>query len=44
MKKINKKVLMLIATMTTFLASIVASSACVWMTYQPEEPKCLREE
>lgn len=44
MKKLNKKVLMLIATVTTLLASTVASSACYWMAYQPEEPKCLREE
>ncbi|MBU5485948.1 cyclic lactone autoinducer peptide [Clostridium sp. MSJ-11] len=44
MKKLNTKVLMLIATLTTLLASTVASSACYWMTYQPEEPKCLREE
>lgn len=44
MKKLNKKVLMLIATVTTLLASTVASSACYWFNYQPEEPKCLREE
>ncbi|KGO15461.1 cyclic lactone autoinducer peptide [Clostridium botulinum] len=44
MKKLSKKVLMLVATFTTLLASIVASSACVWCVYQPEEPKCLREE
>ncbi|MEW9094331.1 MAG: cyclic lactone autoinducer peptide [Clostridiaceae bacterium] len=44
MKKLNKKALMLIATLTTLLASTVASSACLWMTYQPEEPNCLREE
>lgn len=44
MKKLNKKVLMLIATLTTILASTVASSACYWMMYQPEEPNCLREE
>ncbi len=44
MKKLNKKVLMLVATFTTLLASIVASSACYWCVYQPKEPKCLREE
>ncbi|GAA0727749.1 cyclic lactone autoinducer peptide [Clostridium malenominatum] len=44
MKKLNKKVLMLIATVTTLLASTVASSACFWLNYQPEEPGCLREE
>ncbi|EPY2274790.1 cyclic lactone autoinducer peptide [Clostridium sporogenes] len=41
MKKLSKRVLMLVAT---FLASIVASSACYWCVYQPKEPKCLREE
>lgn len=44
MKKISKKLLMLVATVTTIIASTVASSACVWMFYQPEEPKALREE
>lgn len=44
MKKLSKRVLMLVATFTTLLASIVASSACVWCVYQPEEPKCLKEE
>lgn len=40
----KKRVLMLIASIATFVASIVATSACIWCTYQPEEPKCLREE
>ena len=25
-------------------ASTVATSACFWLSYQPEEPKCLRDE
>lgn len=40
----KKRILMSIATAATVIASIVATSACVWSYYQPEEPKCLREE
>lgn len=35
---------MSIATIATFIASIVATSACIWCSYQPEEPKSLREK
>lgn len=38
------KFLMGVATVATVIASIVATSACFWSSYQPEEPKCLREE
>lgn len=44
MKKLNSKFLALIATLTTIVAASVATSACAWFTYQPEEPKSLREE
>lgn len=44
MRKINNKVLMAIAAFATVIASTVATSACYWSAYQPEEPKCLREE
>jgi AgrD protein len=40
----KKRILMSIATVATVIASIVATSACVWASYQPEEPKCLRDE
>ena len=30
------------AAMFTFIAALVASSACVWGFYQPEEPESLR--
>jgi hypothetical protein len=40
----KKKIFMSIATFATIIASIVATSACVWSYYQPEEPKCLRED
>ena len=44
MKKLNNKVFTLIAVVTTLVATSVASSACWWFVYQPEEPKCLREK
>ncbi|MVX64080.1 cyclic lactone autoinducer peptide [Clostridium chromiireducens] len=40
----KNKILMTIATLATVFASIVATSACIWSSYQPEEPKCLRDE
>ena len=30
--------------LSTFIASIVATSACTWYFYQPEEPECLRDK
>ena len=44
MKKLNSKILMVVATIATVVASTVATSACWWMSYQPEEPKSLRDE
>ena len=44
MKNLNKHLFTLIAVVTTFVATSVASSACWWFAYQPEEPKCLREK
>ena len=40
----KNRILMGIATVATIFASIVATSACYWSSYQPEEPKCLRDE
>lgn len=40
----KKKLYTLIAAFTTLVAAAVASSACLWIIYQPEEPKCLREK
>ncbi|MDY4253149.1 MULTISPECIES: AgrD family cyclic lactone autoinducer peptide [unclassified Clostridium] len=44
MKKLSNKVLMVVAAFATVIASVVSTSACWWMMYQPEEPKALREE
>ena len=43
MKKINAKVLMILAAVATVFESLVSTSACFWFTYQPEEPECLRD-
>lgn len=40
----KKNLLTLIATVATMIAATVATSACFFFSYQPEEPKCLREE
>ena len=44
MRKLNIKLMTIVATLTTLIAASVASSACMWCSYQPEEPKSLREE
>lgn len=44
MKKLSTKILTLTAAVLTLVAATMASSACFWGLYQPEEPKCLREE
>lgn len=40
----KNRILMSVATIATLIASVVATSACFWSHYQPEEPKSLREE
>lgn len=40
----KKKLFTLFAAVTTLVAAAVASSSCLWLIYQPEEPKSLREE
>ena len=32
------------ATLLTFVAFMTSASACWWGSYQPETPKCMREE
>lgn len=38
---LKNKILGVVAVAATFLASIAATSACIWFIYQPEEPECL---
>lgn len=40
----KKSIYGLVAVVATFLATTIASSACFYYFYQPEEPKCLRDE
>lgn len=44
MKNLKKGFLTLAAAALTLIATNVASTACTWFMYQPEEPKSLREE
>lgn len=43
MKARHQKGLMVLATVATMVASLMATSACYWLTYQPEEPESLRD-
>lgn len=38
-----KKFYGVIAAVSTILAAILATSACTFFTYQPEEPESLRD-
>lgn len=44
MKKINKNIFTIVASIATVVATAVATSACLLYLYQPEEPKSLRDE
>ena len=37
------RLLVLTSVLATLLASVFASSACIFGSYQPEEPKSLRD-
>jgi len=39
-----KKIYGLVAAISTIVAAMIASSACYWFFYQPEEPASLRNE
>ncbi|ENZ03286.1 cyclic lactone autoinducer peptide [Clostridium thermobutyricum] len=43
-KTINSKILFAAAAVATVFAGLVASSACLWSFYQPEEPECLSDK
>ena len=38
-----KKFYGIVAVLSTMVAALVASSACLFFSYQPEEPKSLRD-
>lgn len=38
-----KKFYGVIAAVSTILAAVLATSACTWFLYQPEEPQSLRD-
>lgn len=40
----RKKFYMMLAVTATVMASLVATSACIFSFYQPEEPKSLLDE
>lgn len=40
----KRRLFSLVAAVATVVATLVASSACFYALYQPEEPKCLRKE
>lgn len=42
MKK--NKILAFVAAIATVFATTIASSACIFYLYQPEEPKCLSDK
>ena len=44
MKTLNMKVYAAIAAVATIIAATVATSACLFWVYQPEEPISLRDE
>jgi AgrD protein len=43
-KRFTKLMVTFGATVLTFFALSTSASACIFGLYQPEEPKCLREE
>lgn len=39
-----KKFYGIVAAVSTIMAAVLATSACWWFAYQPEEPESLKEE
>lgn len=39
-----KKLFGLISIVATFVATLAATSACIWWMYQPKEPECLQDK
>ena len=40
----KKNIFAVISMVATFLAAVVATSACYWFAYQPKEPTCLQDK
>jgi len=40
----KNRIIAIAAGLFTIIASLLASSACFWGMYQPEEPACLRNK
>lgn len=40
----KRKILALVGAVATVLATMMASSACFLLMYQPEEPACLNKD
>ena len=40
--QMKTKILGIVSVIATIAATLVATSACFWWVYQPEEPKSLR--
>jgi cyclic lactone autoinducer peptide len=40
----RRNLLALITAIATVFATTIATSACFWYFYQPEEPKCLNDK
>ena len=43
-RRIANKFMLVAVAVLSFLATSAVASACFWGSYQPEEPKSLREE
>lgn len=39
----KKRLVKCVAAVSMIAASLMATSACYWVVYQPEEPKCLQK-
>jgi len=40
----KKALFPILSAVAVFFATVVASSACIWYYYQPQEPKCLSDK
>ncbi len=40
----KRRILTAITAIATVFATTIASSACLWYFYQPDEPECLQDK